>query len=403
MSGSADPWDRSDESSEYYISISDMMIGLLFLFIILLMYFAFQLRDTTDEIVSGDEARSELLQRLEERLIREGVSAEVDYERGVLRLPNEILFEAGSESPKPEGMEVLDALADALEDELPCHAARPGRDRPDTCRSRARPLDAIFVEGHTDSDPLQSNPRIRDNWELSAVRASNTLKAMLAHQAGLAEFVSEDSGDERSLSLFSIAGYADGRPLRSGSGDEDKAANRRIDLRFVMAPPKPPEPAYVSEGLERALGAAPTVRAGRVIAFDTDGSGEPYLLDGWSEREAWGVWSVGASAAIGLPMDLPAADRGYVIELDFLAYVPEESPQRRVLVQVDGAPPVAWVLQGPTNRYRKTIELPAGAIDRPVMVRFQIENPISPLELDLSGDARKLGVGLISVRVQRNR
>jgi hypothetical protein len=37
--------------------------------------------------------------------------------------------------------------------------------------------------------------------------------------------------------LISVAGYADRRPVETGSDDAAKARNRRIDLRLVMMAP----------------------------------------------------------------------------------------------------------------------------------------------------------------------
>ncbi len=71
------------------------------------------------------------------------------------------------------------------------------------------------VEGHTDSTPV-SGDVFPSNWELSATRAANVLHY-------LADFgVDEDS--------FSIAGYADTRPMFSNKTKEGQAYNRRVDI-----------------------------------------------------------------------------------------------------------------------------------------------------------------------------
>ena len=71
------------------------------------------------------------------------------------------------------------------------------------------------IEGHTDSNPV-SNEKYPSNWELSAARALNTL-----------HYLSDFGVDE---SKFSIAGYADTRPVFSNDTREGQAYNRRVDI-----------------------------------------------------------------------------------------------------------------------------------------------------------------------------
>ena len=72
------------------------------------------------------------------------------------------------------------------------------------------------IEGHTDSTPVPASSPYPSNWELSASRAMNVLHY-------LADFgVNENQ--------FSIAGYADTRPMFSDNTPEGRAYNRRVDI-----------------------------------------------------------------------------------------------------------------------------------------------------------------------------
>ncbi|MGI5057738.1 flagellar motor protein MotB [Treponema pectinovorum] len=71
------------------------------------------------------------------------------------------------------------------------------------------------IEGHTDSNPV-ANDKYPSNWELSAARALNTL-----------HYLADFGVDERK---FSIAGYADTRPVFSNDTKEGQAYNRRVDI-----------------------------------------------------------------------------------------------------------------------------------------------------------------------------
>lgn len=237
----ADPW-KDEKREGYYVSITDMLIGLLFLFIIMLMYFALQLREATEDLVTADQTRSELLEKVATYLRDRDVQAEVDLGAGVLRLPDQILFEKGRDSPKPAGEAALRVLADALSTHLPCYAFQRAAARPAECAPTPHHVEAIFIEGHTDSDPLSANnPRLRDNWDLSAARASNTFRLLTTFRPTLAEFLSDEPTATTARAVFSVSGYADQRPVAGGQDEIAKAKNRRIDVRFVMAGPAIPK------------------------------------------------------------------------------------------------------------------------------------------------------------------
>ncbi len=71
------------------------------------------------------------------------------------------------------------------------------------------------IEGHTDNgstDPAQWP----SNWELSTARANNVL-----------HYLTDFGADEQ---RFSVAGYADTRPMYSNDTEEGRAYNRRVDI-----------------------------------------------------------------------------------------------------------------------------------------------------------------------------
>ncbi|MBL0117328.1 MAG: hypothetical protein IPP45_19270 [Sphingomonadales bacterium] len=84
------------EEESYFISMSDMLVGLLFVFIILLVYFAVTFKQKEDYLVGAGEARKKLLEQLEKDIEHKlpGVDVVIDTETGILRLPEEVLFES---------------------------------------------------------------------------------------------------------------------------------------------------------------------------------------------------------------------------------------------------------------------------------------------------------------------
>ncbi|NHF72212.1 peptidoglycan -binding protein [Paracoccus xiamenensis] len=78
----------------------------------------------------------------------------------------------------------------------------------------------IRVDGHTDSTPLSGAGRYRDNWELSQARALAVVRYMV---------------DELDFPADRLAptGFAETRPLAPEDSPENRARNRRIELKLT--------------------------------------------------------------------------------------------------------------------------------------------------------------------------
>jgi chemotaxis protein MotB len=74
----------------------------------------------------------------------------------------------------------------------------------------------IRIEGHTDNVPIH-NSRFSSNWDLSAARATATVR-LLIQSYGLRP------------ELLGASGYAEFRPMASNDTPEGRAANRRVDV-----------------------------------------------------------------------------------------------------------------------------------------------------------------------------
>lgn len=219
----------------YFVSLNDLLVGMLFIFIILLMAFALSYqsaeRKLKDELGERTSARAGLLDRLEAALKKEGIPVVVDRKNGVLRLPESTLFPSGSADLDESGRHALQVLATTMAELLPCYSdARVERKH---CPEGAdRILEAVYVEGHTDNVPINT-ARFADNWELSSARAIRTYNFM-ADAAPTLRDIRNASG---AATLFGASAYADQRPVRANSTPQGRAENRRIDVRFLLAPP----------------------------------------------------------------------------------------------------------------------------------------------------------------------
>lgn len=254
---------QAAEPESYFVSMTDLMIGLLFVFIILLMSFALTYRDaqkrseaastdyrireetleaTNRRLTDNRRTLEHILTQIEQSLDERGIQVQVLPGSGILRLPESILFSTGSAVLTAEGERAVTVLAAAMRPILPCFAeVEPIRldaagasdfGLPPRCTTdRHGRLEAVLVEGHTDKRPITGG-RFESNWELSTARAIATyerLRTVFPEVAGL-----RNTGGAQ---LFGVSGYGSTRPARHGDDASSLSANRRIDLRFVMAAP----------------------------------------------------------------------------------------------------------------------------------------------------------------------
>lgn len=166
-------------------------------------------------------------------LKQQGVTVLVDHDNGILRLPESILFAVGRAELSPAGRTAVGKLAYALADVLPCYTTQEGKDRPAKCPSTAFGLEALLIEGHTDTDGSEEM-----NWRLSMERALHTYQVLVRECPDLAHMNSPQRQEQREgYPLLSVAGYGFNRPVAPNDAAENKKLNRRIDIRFLMTPP----------------------------------------------------------------------------------------------------------------------------------------------------------------------
>ncbi|MEY2969685.1 MAG: hypothetical protein RLZZ599_58 [Bacteroidota bacterium] len=111
-------------------------------------------------------------------------------------LENSLLFAPGSWDVAPNGMIALQNLAGVLAENQDI---------------------SILVEGHTDDDPYRGQSQVRDNWDLSVMRATNVVK-ILTTNASL---------DPKRITA---AGRGEFVPLVANDSPANKAVNRRTEI-----------------------------------------------------------------------------------------------------------------------------------------------------------------------------
>lgn len=229
----------ADEDAGYLVSVSDIMAGLLFIFIITLVVFVTQFKEAKHEqqaqiekLTNNDAVRSTLLQHIQSQLAAQGIPVTLNADSGVLILGEDAVpFQLGDRDPTAIGQTHLKTIASVLGQIIPCYTANPPASLHCAADKKGK-LDSIFIEGHTDSRPIQ-RPGYT-NWNLSSDRAIESFQIMKAAEPTI-------SGLDNSIGqpLFSVSGYAAERP-RADRPDWSSAdpRQRRIELRFIMTPPK---------------------------------------------------------------------------------------------------------------------------------------------------------------------
>ena len=244
----------------YLVSVSDLMSGLVFIFMITLVSFILNFQDASNKIEKtklkmnqeinrldsvknqlddNEVVRTNILETIQKELEKKhDINVNVDITHGVLRLnQNSITFDSGSSELDAKNYEKLITVKKTLEGILPCFSINMHDKYPqckDIDNTKHAYLEAIFIEGHTDNTNFINDKNGYKNWQLSVNRAIKSYMILVDSSPVLSEMKNENNE-----AVFSVSGYGSERPLpehRHKTPTFD-AANRRIDLRFIMTPP----------------------------------------------------------------------------------------------------------------------------------------------------------------------
>ena len=111
-------------------------------------------------------------------------------------MDDKLLFASGSWDINEQGLSAIKQLAKVLENEQEI---------------------SVLIEGHTDNVPYRGSGQIKDNWDLSVMRATAVVKALL------------QNGDINPTRL-SASGRSEYLPLDENNTPEARAKNRRTEI-----------------------------------------------------------------------------------------------------------------------------------------------------------------------------
>lgn len=142
-----------------------------------------------------EEARKKMQEYIEENHLEDQLSTEMAEEGLMIRIKERALFPSGSAQLVGQAQSIVPVVAGML-------ASLPER---------------VVISGHTDNVPINT-AQYPSNWELSASRAMNLMKAVLASEKSL------------NPARFSAIGYSEYRPIADNKTDAGRQQNRRVEI-----------------------------------------------------------------------------------------------------------------------------------------------------------------------------
>lgn len=158
-----------------------------------------RVKELEDIIAEKDAAVRALKDRISQALLGfkdKGLTVEQRNGKIYVSLEAQLLFPSGSTVVNAGGKKALLDLSEVIRDEKDI---------------------TILVEGHTDTDPFNGGGAVKDNWDLSVMRATSVVKIM----------TNEGKMDQ---TMLTAAGRGEFVPIAPNSTAEGKAKNRRIEI-----------------------------------------------------------------------------------------------------------------------------------------------------------------------------
>ncbi len=158
-----------------------------------------RVNELEDILKKKDQAAADLMKKLSDALLgfeNKGLTITKKNGKVYVSMDESLLFASGKTNVEARGIEALKNVAKVLEQ------------NPDI---------NVMVEGHTDDVPMKGAGEIKDNWDLSVMRATSVTKIML----GAAKIDAQ---------RFTAAGRGEFFPLDNGKTPEARKKNRRTEI-----------------------------------------------------------------------------------------------------------------------------------------------------------------------------
>jgi hypothetical protein len=131
---------------------------------------------------------------------------------------------------------------------------------------------------------------------------------------------------------------------------------------------------------------------GKVIDFDNRNT-QCFLTQDWGQNEDWGVWSTGADPQLALFMP---GGKPHTLILDMRAFINPQHPKQQVNISINGVPQKSVTFSNADNNPIELAIPPNSYGKEWINLSFSLPLAISPKELGMGEDTRKLAIGLKS-------
>lgn len=208
------PKNNYNEENIFWITMTDLMTGLVLVFMVL--FFWACLQNNLIKIESNI-AKRDVSKELEQALKQKNISAVVE-KSGIVKISDLELFELNSYNLSSKGKSYLDKFAPAYFDSIFSN------------KFLADNIEKIIIQGHTDSQTYigkySADQQYMKNMELSLNRAFNVANYMTNTN------YNKINGDKlRKMILVEGASFSN--PIIV-NGKEDFSKSRRVELKLVM-------------------------------------------------------------------------------------------------------------------------------------------------------------------------
>ncbi len=254
--------DHTDES--YFASFTDLLVGILFTFIILLMIVASNFQDATESIKKQkaadlvakinnarekalDEARTndlrnnlqnlffsdrlKILSAIGKELQDQGIAVTVNVNKGTLKFPESTFFSGEDDKLSAPGQQALRAVAATLGKYLPCISPTKDPLRLAACAGLALDttdaLDAIFIVDHPDP---KSSAEIR--W-LQAVQRTVTIFSTISHYD---PYLYKDLKNITGVPILNVTAHQARRQVQKAE-QQNPNLKQTVEFKFVTREP----------------------------------------------------------------------------------------------------------------------------------------------------------------------
>lgn len=206
---------EEDTGNIFWITMTDLMTGLVLVFIVMFFYVYIQ---NHFRQVEQDYAKENANKVLQETLKNENIEATVDAVSGVVKISDLELFELNSYTLSPKGKDYLNKFAPAYFNSLFSNEYLD------------KNIDKIIIQGHTDSQTYagkySDDEQYMKNMELSLKRAYE-----------VANYMTNTSYDKingnRLRKMIIVEGASFSNPIIE-NGRENYNKSRRVELKLVM-------------------------------------------------------------------------------------------------------------------------------------------------------------------------